>query len=57
VESRARSEALALSTKGLAIRRLIKPTDGRVVFQGKDMSRMTKPEKQNLRRDVSGKDC
>ena len=38
------------TTAGLAILRLIQPTDGRVVFQGKDMSRMTKPEKQNLRR-------
>jgi oligopeptide/dipeptide ABC transporter ATP-binding protein len=40
------------TTAGLAILRLIKPTDGRVVFQGKDMSRMTKPEKQNLRREM-----
>jgi ABC-type oligopeptide transport system ATPase subunit len=33
------------TTAGLAILRLIKPTDGRVVFQGKDMSQMTKQEK------------
>ncbi len=40
------------TTTGLAILRLIEPTDGRVVFQGKDMSRMTKQEKQNLRRKM-----
>jgi oligopeptide/dipeptide ABC transporter ATP-binding protein len=40
------------TTAGLAILRLINPTDGRVVFQGKDMSRMTKQEKQNLRREM-----
>jgi oligopeptide/dipeptide ABC transporter ATP-binding protein len=40
------------TTAGLAILRLIEPTNGQVVFQGKDMSRMTKPEKQNLRREM-----
>ena len=40
------------TTAGLAILQLIQPTDGRVVFQGKDMSRMTKQEKQNLRREM-----
>jgi oligopeptide/dipeptide ABC transporter ATP-binding protein len=40
------------TTAGLAILRLIEPTDGRVVFQGKDISRMTKQEKQNLRRKM-----
>ena len=40
------------TTAGLAILRLIEPTDGRVVFQGKDISRMTKQEKQSLRRKM-----
>jgi len=40
------------TTAGLAILRLIEPTDGRVVFHGKDMSRMTKQEKQNLCRKM-----
>jgi oligopeptide/dipeptide ABC transporter ATP-binding protein len=40
------------TTAGLAILRLIKPTAGRVVFQGKDMSRMTKMEELNLRREM-----
>ena len=40
------------TTAGLAILRLIHPTDGRIVFQGKDMSRMTKQELLILRREM-----
>ncbi len=40
------------TTTGLAILRLIDPTDGQVRFQGKDMSRYTKQEKLNLRREM-----
>ncbi len=40
------------TTAGLAVLRLIEPTDGQVVFQGKDMSSMTKPEKLKLRREM-----
>ena len=40
------------TTTGLAVLRLIEPTDGRVIFQGKDISNMTKQEKQTLRREM-----
>ena len=36
------------TTTGLAILSLIEPTDGQVVFQGKDIAGMTKPEKRTL---------
>ena len=40
------------TTTGLAILRLIEPTDGQVVFQGKDISRMNAQERQTLRRQM-----
>jgi len=40
------------TTTGLAILRLIEPTNGKVIFQGKDISNMTKQEKQTLRREM-----
>lgn len=40
------------TTTGLAILRLIKPTDGQVIFQGKDISQNTKQERQTLRREM-----
>jgi oligopeptide/dipeptide ABC transporter ATP-binding protein len=40
------------TTTGLAILRLIDPTDGQVRFQGKDMSQYTKQERLNLRREM-----
>jgi oligopeptide/dipeptide ABC transporter ATP-binding protein len=40
------------TTSGLAVLRLIEPTDGQVRFQGKDMSHYTKEEKLNLRREM-----
>ena len=40
------------TTTGLAILRLIEPTDGQVVFQGKDISRMNAHERQTLRRQM-----
>ena len=40
------------TTTGLAILRLIEPTDGQVFFQGKDISQNTKQERQTLRRKM-----
>ncbi len=40
------------TTTGMAILRLIDPTDGQVKFQGKDISQYTKQEKLNLRREM-----
>ena len=40
------------TTTGLAILRLIEPTDGEVIFQGKDISQYTKQERQILRREM-----
>ncbi len=40
------------TTTGLAVLSLIEPTGGQVVFQGKDISRMTKPEKRTLCREM-----
>jgi oligopeptide/dipeptide ABC transporter ATP-binding protein len=40
------------TTTGLAILRLIEPTDGQVVYQGKDISRMNAQERQTLRRQM-----
>jgi len=40
------------TTTGMAILNLIKPTDGRVIFQGKDISRMTKHERKTLCREM-----
>ena len=40
------------TTAGLAILRLIEPTDGWVKFQGKDISQFTKEENLNLRREM-----
>jgi len=40
------------TTAGLAILRLIEPTDGQVIFQGKDISQHTKQERLTLRRKM-----
>jgi len=40
------------TTAGLAILRLIEPTDGQVIFQGKDISLMNSHERQTLRRQM-----
>jgi len=40
------------TTTGLAILRLIDPTDGQVIFQGKDIARNTKQERLTLRREM-----
>jgi oligopeptide/dipeptide ABC transporter ATP-binding protein len=40
------------TTTGLAILRLVEPTDGQVFFQGKDISQNTKQERQTLRRKM-----
>jgi oligopeptide/dipeptide ABC transporter ATP-binding protein len=40
------------TTTGLAVLSLIEPTDGQVVFQGKDIARMTRPEKHTLCREM-----
>ena len=40
------------TTAGLAILRLIEPTGGQVVFQGKDIARNTKKERLTLRREM-----
>jgi oligopeptide/dipeptide ABC transporter ATP-binding protein len=40
------------TTAGLAVLRLIEPTDGRVIFQGKDIAHYTKQESLNLRRQM-----
>ena len=40
------------TTTGLAILRLIEPTDGQVIFQGKDISQHTKQERLTLRRQM-----
>jgi oligopeptide/dipeptide ABC transporter ATP-binding protein len=40
------------TTTGLAILRLIEPTDGQVIFQGKDISQNTKQERLTLRREM-----
>jgi peptide/nickel transport system ATP-binding protein len=40
------------TTTGLAILSLIEPTDGRVIFQGKDISQMTKHERKTLCREM-----
>jgi len=40
------------TTMGLAILRLIEPTDGQVIFQGIDIARNTKQERLKLRREM-----
>ena len=40
------------TTTGLAILRLIEPTDGQVIFQGIDIARNTKQERLKLRREM-----
>ena len=40
------------TTTGMAVLRLIDPTDGQVKFQGKDISQYTKQEKLKLRREM-----
>lgn len=40
------------TTAGLALLRLIEPTDGKVVFQGKDMSRLSKSEMKSIRQQM-----
>jgi oligopeptide/dipeptide ABC transporter ATP-binding protein len=40
------------TTTGFAVLRLIEPTSGRVVFRGKDISRMTKSQLRALKKDV-----
>jgi oligopeptide/dipeptide ABC transporter ATP-binding protein len=40
------------TTTGLAILRLIEPTDGQVMFQGKDIAHNTKQERLTLRRQM-----
>ena len=40
------------TTTGLAILRLIEPTEGQVIFQGKDISQMSGQERQTLRRQM-----
>ncbi len=40
------------TTTGMAVLRLIDPTDGQVTFQGKDISQYTKQEKLKLRREM-----
>ena len=40
------------TTTGLAILRLIEPTDGQVIFQGIDIARNTKHERLKLRREM-----
>jgi peptide/nickel transport system ATP-binding protein len=40
------------TTTGLAILNLIEPTGGQVIFQGKDISRMTKEERKTLCREM-----
>ena len=40
------------TTTGMAILRLIEPTSGKVIFDGMDVSRMTKSQLQSLRRQM-----
>ncbi len=40
------------TTTGLAILRLIEPTSGKVIFDGMEMSRMTKPRLRSMRREM-----
>ena len=40
------------TTAGLALLRLIEPTDGKVVFQDRDMSQLTKSEMQSIRKQM-----
>ena len=40
------------TTTGLAILRLIKPTSGKVIFDGMEMARMPKPRLRSLRRQM-----
>ena len=40
------------TTTGLAILRLIKPTSGKVIFDGMEMARMPKPRLRSLRREM-----
>lgn len=40
------------TTTGLAIMRLIEPTDGKVVFQGRDISRMTRSQLRSLKKQI-----
>jgi oligopeptide/dipeptide ABC transporter ATP-binding protein len=40
------------TTTGLAVLRLIKPTSGKVIFDGMEMARMSKPRLRSLRREM-----
>jgi len=40
------------TTAGLALLRLIEPTDGKIVFQDRDMSQLTKSEMQSIRKQM-----
>ncbi|UCF94057.1 MAG: dipeptide ABC transporter ATP-binding protein [Desulfobacterales bacterium] len=40
------------TTTGMALLRLVEPTGGQVVFQGRDVARMTGPERKSLRRGM-----
>jgi oligopeptide/dipeptide ABC transporter ATP-binding protein len=40
------------TTAGMAILRLIEPTGGKVIFQGRDIAKMTRSERQALRREM-----
>ena len=40
------------TTTGLAILRLIKPTSGKVIFDGMEMARMPKPRLRSMRREM-----
>ena len=40
------------TTTGLAIARLIEPTDGKVLFQGSDISQMTKSQLRSLKKQI-----
>ena len=40
------------TTAGLAVLRLIEPTDGKIVFQGRDMAGLNKSEMQSIRKEM-----
>ena len=40
------------STTGRVILRLLEPTDGEIIFEGKDISKLSKSEMRHMRKDM-----